>query len=170
MQCFYHKRCWKLRSKSSKFFIKFNISHAVRMLSICQLSVLVCHLYFTRLCSYIYVFVCHLYVTRMYWYVISMSLVCTRMPSVFYSYILVCHPHITCMYSYVIRVSLVCSRMSYVCHSYVLVWHHSRMHSYVIRMSIVCDFTNCRLVKSLETYHMKISRKHFISRGIHVNQ
>ena len=62
-------------------------------------------------------------ISRMYSYVICMSLVCTRMPSLCHSYVLVCHPCFTRMYSYVIRMSLVCTRMSSVCHSYVLVCH-----------------------------------------------
>ena len=45
-------------------------------------------------------FVCHLYVTRMYSYVISMSL-----------YELVCHPYAIHMYSYVTRMSFACTRM-----------------------------------------------------------
>ena len=79
----------------------------------------------------------------MYSYVIRMSLVCTRMSSVYHSYVLVCHPCVTRMYScvirmslvctHVIRMSLVCIRMPSVCHSYVI-----RMYSYVIRMLLVC--------------------------------
>ena len=73
--------------------------------------------------------VCHLYVTRMYSYVIRMSLVC--------------HFYVTRMYSYVIRMSVVCIGMSFVCHLYVLVCHSyiTRVHSYVIRMSLDCGFT-----------------------------
>ena len=75
--------------------------------------ILVCHLYITRIFSYVivchsYVFVCHPYVTRMYSYVIRASLVCTHMWPVCHSHILVCHPCATCMYSYVIRMSIVC--------------------------------------------------------------
>ena len=56
-----------------------------------------------------YELVCHLYITRMYSYVTHM--------------LLVCHPYFTHMYSYVILMSLVCTCMSFVCHSYVLVYH-----------------------------------------------
>ena len=110
-------------------------------LSLCTLMSPVCH-------SFVLVY--HPYVPRMYSYAIHMSLVCTRMSSVFlsyvpvcHSYVLVCHPYVTRMYSYVIRMSLVCTRMSFVCHSYVirmsLVCHSyvTRMYSHVIRMSLV---------------------------------
>ena len=50
----------------------------------------------------------------MYSYVICMSLVCTRVPSI-------CHSqYVTRMYSYVICMLLVCTRMSSVCYSYAL--------------------------------------------------
>ena len=55
---------WKLRSKSSKSFIRFKISYVIRMS-----------------------FACHLYVTCMYSHAICMSLVCTHMPSVCHSYV-----------------------------------------------------------------------------------
>ena len=69
-----------------------------------------------------------------------MSLVCTRMSSVFHSYVLLCHSYVTRMYSYVIRMSLERTRMSSVCHSYVLVCHLyvTRMYLHVIRVSLVC--------------------------------
>ena len=111
----------------------------------CQSYVLVCHLYVT--CMYLHVMVCvsfvlvfHPYVTRLYSYVISISLVCTRVSSVCHSYVLVYHPYVTHMYSHVIRMSLACTRISSLCHSFVLVCHQyvTRMYSYVIRMSLVC--------------------------------
>ena len=114
---------WKLRSKSSKSFIRFKISysftchsHAICMSGVCTHIPFACHSY---------VLICHPYVTRMYTYVIRMSLLCTR------------------MFSHVIRMSLVCTRMSSLCHSHVLVCYHyiTRMYSYVIRMSLVCSFT-----------------------------
>ena len=58
-----------------------------------------------------HVFVCHLYVSRMYWYVICMSLTCTRISLVCTRMSLLCT-----------RMSLVFIRMSFlclVCHSYV---------------------------------------------------
>ena len=58
-----------------------------------------------------YVLVCHLYVTRMYSYVICMSPVCTRISSV--SQLVVSHLYVTRMYSYVTRMSLVCTRMNH---------------------------------------------------------
>ena len=70
-----------------------------RMSFVCHSYVLVCHLYVTRI--YSYVLVCHQYVTRT-------SLVCTRMSSVCHSDVLVCDPYVTRMYSYVIRMSRVC--------------------------------------------------------------
>ena len=73
--------------------------------------VLVCHSYVIRMCRMF--IVCHLYVTRMYPYVIRMSLVSTRMSSVWHSYVVVCHPYVTRMYSYVIRMSLVSTRFKY---------------------------------------------------------
>ena len=102
-----------------------------------------------------------LYFIYMYMYGIRMSLVCTRMSSVYHSYVLVCdgmslvctgissvfHSHllvcylyVTRMYSHVIRISLVCTRMLFIYHSYLLVCHPyvTRMYLYVIRMSLVC--------------------------------
>ena len=72
----------------------------------------------------------------MYSYVISMSLVCTRMSFQCHFYVLVCN-----------GMSLVYTRIPYVCYSYVLVCHPyvTRLYSYVIRMSLVCDFTMNRL-------------------------
>ena len=74
--------------------------------------------------------------TRIYSYVISMSLVWTRMSfvchSYMYSYVLVCHPYVlvcTRMSSVCHLYVFVCTRMSSVCHSYVPV-----CHSYVTRM------------------------------------
>ena len=85
-QCSYHKWYWKLRSKSFKCCIQFNIIwHAICMSFVCHSYELVCHSY-----------------------VIRMSLVCTRMPSVYHSYVLICHPHVTRMYSFVIPISPVC--------------------------------------------------------------
>ena len=75
-------------------------------LSLCTLMSPVCH-------SFVLVY--HPYVPRMYSYAIHMSLVCTRMSSVFlsyvpvcHSYVLVCHPYVTRIYSYVICMLLVC--------------------------------------------------------------
>ena len=87
-----------------------------------------------------YVLIRHLYFTHMQSYVIRMSLVSARISSVCHLYVLVCHLCVTCMYSYFIRMSLVCTRMSSVFHSYVLVCYAyvTRMYSYVIRMSLVC--------------------------------
>ena len=42
------------------------------------------------------------------YHVICMSLVYTRMSSIYHSLVLVCHPYVTRMYSYVIHLSLVC--------------------------------------------------------------
>ena len=124
---------WKLRSKSSKSFIRFKISYVIHM-----------------------PFACHLYVTRMYSHAFCISLVCTHMPSVCHSYVFVCHSYVTRMQpyvirmslvytrmlSYVIRMSLVCTRMSSLCHSHVLVCYPyiTRMYSYVTCMSLVCSF------------------------------
>ena len=110
----------------------------------------------------------HSYATRMYLYVICMTLVCTRMPSVCHSYVLVSHPYVTRMYSYVIRMSLVCTRMSSVSHSYVTRMYSyvicislvcTRMssvcHSYVILMSLVCGFTmSCFCLHNLAKYFL----------------
>ena len=62
----------------------------------------VCHSYCTGIpfVCHSFVLVCHLYVTRMYSYVIPMSLVCTRMPSLCHSYVLVCHSYVTCLWFY----------------------------------------------------------------------
>ena len=67
---------------------------------------------------------------------ICMSLVCTRISSVYHSHLLVCHPYVTRVYLYVIRMSLVCTRMSSVCQSYVLVCHPYVLvrHLYVTHM------------------------------------
>ena len=113
----------------------------IRMSSVCQSYVLVCHPYVTRMYSLLvyirmsflchsYVLACHPYVTRMYSYVLRMSLVCTRMSSICHSYVLACHPYVTCMYSYVIRMSLLCTRISSVCQSFVCM--------YLNRISLLC--------------------------------
>ena len=111
---------WKLQSKRSKSFTRFNTDYVIRMS-------FACHLY--ALVFYQYVLVCHLYVNRMYSFVIRMLLVCAGM----YSYVIrmsrVCTHMSSVCHSYVIRMSLVCTRMSSVCHSYVPV-----CHSYVTRM------------------------------------
>ena len=73
-----------------------------------------------------YVLVCHLYITRLYSYVIWISFVCTRMPSLCTRILSSC---VTRMYLYLIHMSLVCTRMSFVCHSHVIV-----CHSYVTRL------------------------------------
>ena len=81
-------------------------SYVTRMYSyemVCHLYVLVCHPYVIRLYSHLMVClsnlsVYHPYVALMHWYVIGMSLVCTRMSSV-------CHSYVS---SYVIRLPLVC--------------------------------------------------------------
>ena len=86
--------------------MRFNISYMIRMSFAC----------------YLYALIFYSYVS----YVIHMSLVCTRMPSISHLYVLVCDPYFTPMYSYVIRMTLVC-------HSYV-----TRMYSYVIRMALLC--------------------------------
>ena len=98
----------------------------------------------------------------------DMSLVCTRMSSVFHSYVLACHPYVTLMssichsyvllchpyvtrmYSYAIRMSLVCHSYAFVCYPYV-----TRMYSYVIRMSLVCGFTMNLYFHILERNFMK---------------
>ena len=66
-------------------------------------------------------------------YVISISLICTRMPSVSHWYILVRHLYVTRMSSVCTRMSPVCTRVSSVCHSYAIC-----MYLYVIHMSLVC--------------------------------
>ena len=71
-QCSYHKWYWKLRSKSFKCCIQFNIILHVICMSF------VCHSY---------VLVWHPYITLMYSYVTRMSLACTRMSSL-------CHPSV----------------------------------------------------------------------------
>ena len=116
---------------------------------------LACHVHviclrFIYMSFYLYVLVCHSYVARVYSYVVPMSLVCTRMSSVFHSYVLVCHPHVTRMYSYVIRMSLVCTRMSSVCHSYVLACHPcvTRMWFY---HEPTANFENCEI---FSTYYV----------------
>ena len=78
--------------------------------------VLVCHPYVTRMSlvwhpyvtcissvCYSYVFICHWYVTRIYSYVIRMSLVYNRMPSVSHLYVLVCHSYVLVCHPYVTR-------------------------------------------------------------------
>ena len=72
------------------------LSICTRMSSVCHSYVLVYYSYVTLMysvclmlliCTYMssvchsYVLICHPYVTRRYWYVIRMSLVCTRMSS-----------------------------------------------------------------------------------------
>ena len=103
-------------------------------------------------CAHIclYVLLCHPYVTRLYSYIIRMSLVCTRIPSICHSYVLVCHPYVTRMYAYIIRIFIVCTRMSLVCHPYV-----TRMYSYVICMLLVCGFTMNHYHKIKQTYICK---------------
>ena len=60
-QCSYQKWYWKLRSKSFKCYIQFNIIlHVIRMSFLC----------------YSYVLACHLYVTCIISFVICMSLIC----------------------------------------------------------------------------------------------
>ena len=60
-QCSYQKWYWKLRSKSFKCYIQFNITlHVIRMSFLC----------------YSYVLACHLYVTCIISFVICMSLIC----------------------------------------------------------------------------------------------
>ena len=60
-QCSYQKWYWKLRSKSFKCYIQFNIIlHVIRMSFLC----------------YSYVLACHLYVTCIISFVIRMSLIC----------------------------------------------------------------------------------------------
>ena len=77
---------------------------------------------------------------RMYSYVIRMSLVCSRVSSVYHSYVLVFHPYVTRMYSHVIRMSLVCTRMSSVCHSYVVLPWTDFDTSYILnKMSQLYD-------------------------------
>ena len=93
-------------------------SYAICMLVVCtrmsfRSHVLVCNgmsLVYTRKSSvcHSHPLVCHLYVTRMQSYVIRMSLVCTRMSFVCHLYLLACHPYVTRMYSYAIIKSLVC--------------------------------------------------------------
>ena len=86
IQCSYHKWYSKLRSKSFKYYIQFNIVLLViRMSFLCIRMSLVCHLS----------------VTYMYSFVVRMSLVCIRM-------LPVCHLYVTRKYQYVIRISLVC--------------------------------------------------------------
>ena len=79
---------WKLRSKISKSFKRFDISHVIRMSFACYLFALI---------FFLYVLIFHSYVSRMYSYA-----------SVRHSYVLVWHPYVTRMYSYLIRMSLVC--------------------------------------------------------------
>ena len=60
-QCSYQKWYWKLRSKSFKCYMQFNIIlHVIRMSFLC----------------YSYVLACHLYVTCIISFVICMSLIC----------------------------------------------------------------------------------------------
>ena len=125
-QCSYHKWHWKLRFKSFKCYMQFNIIlHVIRLPFAWNLYVVVCHsnantfsYYLTR---HSYVLVCDLYpicmslvcarISVCHSYVIPMPLVCTRMS-------LVCHSYVTSM-------SLVCTNMPSVCHSYViLTWTH----------------------------------------------
>ena len=79
--------------KSSKSFIRFNISFA-------------CHLHVICIRSYF---------IYMYSYAIRMSVVSTRMSPVCHSYVIVCHPYVTGMYSYVSRMYSSVIRMSLVC-------------------------------------------------------
>ena len=91
-----------------------------------------------------------LYFIYMYMYGIHMSLVCTRMSSVYHSYVLVCDGmSLVCTrmssvyHSYVLvcdGMSFVCSGMSSVFHSHLLVCYLyvTRMYSHVIRISLVC--------------------------------
>ena len=60
-QCSYQKWYWKLRSKSFKYYIQFNI-----ILLVIRMSFL----------CYSYVLACHLYVTCIISFVIRMSLIC----------------------------------------------------------------------------------------------
>ena len=82
---------WKLRSKISKSFKRFDISHVTRMSFACYLFALI---------FFLYVLIFHSYVSRMYSYAIRTSLVRTRMASVCHSYVLVSHPYVTRMWFY----------------------------------------------------------------------
>ena len=66
---------WKLRSKSSRSFIRFNISYVIRMSFACA-CILPIYTRIPFVCQS-YIFVCHSYVTRLHSYVICMSLVCS---------------------------------------------------------------------------------------------
>ena len=100
----------KIRSDSSKSFIRFNFSYII-------LKSFVWNLYAIRMsieCTRISL-VCHSCISSMYPFVIRMLLlyvrkssVCTRILFVCHSYVLICHPYVTRMYSYVVRMSLVC--------------------------------------------------------------
>ena len=97
---------------------------------VCARMSLVCHLYVTRMYSYVVrmSLVCHPHVS-MYSYVIHMSLVCTRLSSTCHSYVLLCHPYVT--------------RISFVYHSYVdLPWWYSNINfiKYACSLFIVCKF------------------------------
>ena len=53
-QCSYQKWYWKLRSKSFKCYIQFNITlHVIRMSFLCYSYVLACHLYVTCIISFV---------------------------------------------------------------------------------------------------------------------
>ena len=76
--------------------------------------------------------VCHLHVTRMFWYVIRMSLVCTRMSPLWNSYVLVCHAFVTRLWFYhepcimlpskLENLSRCCTKLIHVCKHYHLHW------------------------------------------------
>ena len=58
--------------------MQFNISSVIYMSIVCTRISLVCHLYVTRMYSYVIrmSFACHPYVARMYSYVTRMTLLC----------------------------------------------------------------------------------------------
>ena len=85
-------------------------------------------------------------IIRIYLYSIRMSLVCTRMSSVYHSYVIVCHPYVTRMYS-----------MSSVCHSYALI-----CHPYVTRMWFYHESDICpNLFKNVNFLRRPLPRKRF---------
>ena len=113
-----HFQPLKLLFKSSKYLHGsiFHL-HVIFMLFVCIHILSICTRYDIRMSVVCTVPICYPFVFRVYWYIIRISLACTRTSSMCRSYVILYHPCI-------IRIYL------YVCHSYVLC---------VICMSLVCD-------------------------------
>ena len=90
----------------------------------------------------------------MHSYVIRISLVYTRMPSVCQQHVLVCHPYVTRLYLYVM-----------ICHSYALLCHPrvTRMYLYVIRMSTVCTRMSSVCHSYVLGYHPRVTLCTYLS-------